>query len=140
MLSVASSMIAPRTNQTLLTERPAPKIPRWMRMVAPVVSIFRTKSRDDTELNRELRSLLSDVTNCNDRSALKSLLGNPDYAMIGTLYGQTDPDGTEQRPDLVECYSRGRLNVELWFRDNRLWRTVGFLMPTSWDFVCGIEP
>ena len=133
-------MIAPRPNQKLLTERPSPNIPTWMRLVAPAVSLLRRKSRDDTDLNRELQSLLSTVTNCADRKELEHLLGLPDYVMSGELHGQTTPDGAEQRPDLVECYSLGRLNVELWFRDNKLWQTIGFLMPTTWDFVCGIEP
>lgn len=132
-------MIAPRPDQTLLSERPSRPLPMWMRVVAPMVSIFRTNSRDDAGLNSDLQSLLAKVTHCRDRAELEELLGPPDYALAGDYYGRTEPDGTELHPDLVECYSCGRLNIELWFRDNAVWHTIGFLMPTNWDFACGIE-
>lgn len=109
-------------------------------MVAPFVALFRSKSRDDSNLDAELRALLSTVNDCGDRDALERLLGPPSYAMTGELYGQTDADGTELHPDFVECYARGRINIELWFRNNTVWQTIGYVMPTPWDFVCGIEP
>lgn len=110
-----------------------------MRMAAPIVAPFRTKSRDDSGLNAQLKALLSSVAKCATREELEHLLGLPSYAMNGELFGQTNPDGAKQHPDLVECYARGRINIELWYRDNRVWQTVGYLMPTAWDFVCGIE-
>ena len=69
-----------------------------MRLVAPAVSLLRRKSRDDTDLNRELQSLLSTVTNCVDRKELEHLLGLPDYVMSGELHGQTTPDALNNGP------------------------------------------
>lgn len=133
-------MINPQSNLKVFTERPSPHISRWMRVVAPVVCFLRIRSKDEDSLDQELQTLLSNVSKCNDRAELELLLGPPDYAMSGECFGQTDLDGVEQKPDLVECYSRGRLHVELWFRRKAVWQSIGFVMPATWDFVCGIEP
>lgn len=131
-------MITPRENLELRTERPPLECGALVRLLRPLGGLFRCLySRDDEPLNAKLQTLLSDVSECADSTQIESLLGQPDYAMVGDHFGTTTPDDKTIRPDSVECYSVGRLNVELWFRDGQLSQTIGYLMPTAWDFVVG---
>lgn len=132
-------MIAPLPNQSLLDERPRPKIPIWMQMVAPLAAILRSSPRNDSALEAALRNLLSEVNRRDNRTQLDGLLGTPNYVLSGELFGQAAIGSAPTCPDLVECYSRGRLHVELWFRDGQVCQVVGFLMPTTWELLSGRE-
>ena len=129
-------MIAPLENIELLTERPPLSLGVFYRFLRPFRSMMRRfDQRNDDALNQELSALLSDVSLCESRDDLEALLGRPNYAMVGSAFGTSSREGVTTHPDLVECYTRGRLCVDLWFRDGRLDQHMGYLMPTAWDVL-----
>ena len=44
-------------------------------------------------------------------------------------------DGTQQVPDLIECYESEGCCIDLWFKEDRLVNVSGFVKPTAWDYV-----
>ncbi|MDM4019568.1 hypothetical protein [Roseiconus lacunae] len=119
-------MITPLKGKRLRTERPYPpqsplkRLGSWLRGDSK-------KSND--ELERELLALLEHVQKCQQREELNDLVGDPDYVMAGTLFASEGADGKTVTPDLVECYSRSRLTIELWFRDGVIMKSIGYVMP-----------
>ena len=119
-------MITPLEGLRVLQERPYP----YQSLTKRFYNLFtRDSYRSETALESDLRELLERVSNCRSRSQLTTLLGNPDYTIDGSLFGTQTPDGTTESPDIVECYSRSRLTVELWFRAGRHEQTIGYIVP-----------
>ena len=119
-------MITPLKGQKLRMERPYPPQSLLKRLG---VWLRGDSAKSDDELERELFELLEHVRKCQKRVELNDLVGVPDYVMAGTLFASQDADRRKVTPDLVECYSRSRLTIELWFRDGAIMQTIGYVMP-----------
>ena len=121
-------MIAPLNRLRVLEERPyRPK--RWSKRFCEWLKCY--KSKTEGVLEAELQALLENVSRCRTRAEIDGLLGRPDYAINGRLFESQGVNGETQNPDVVECYSKGKLAVELWFRDGSLWVIIGYVLPQS---------
>jgi hypothetical protein len=119
-------MIAPLSGLRVLDERPyRPK--RWSKRLGEWLKGYESES--ERELEVELQALLENVSRCKDRTEIAELLGRPVYAINGRSFGSQAMIGETQNSDVVECYSKARLAVELWFRDGRPWQTIGYVLP-----------
>ena len=83
---------------------------------------------------------LDQLARCRGREELEQLLGRPVYAVDGESCGAVLGDGTEEIPDLIECYESDGCCIDLWFKDDRLVDVSGFVKPTVWDFVLAGGP
>lgn len=119
-------MIAPLNPLRVLDERPyRPK--RWSKRFFEWLK--RYESTAESLLDAELQALLENLSRCRTRAEIDELLGRPDYAINGRSFESRGVSGETHNPDFVECYSRGRLAVELWFRDGRIWQIIGYVLP-----------
>jgi len=87
-------------------------------------AIFRQRT-----LERRVNEKLHEVSNCRHRPEIEQLLGKPRYAVSGEVCDPPD------RPDSIECYESEGCCIDLWFKNNRLQNTSGFVKPTLWDMV-----
>lgn len=85
---------------------------------------------------------LEQMERCRGRQELEQVLGEPVYAVSGESCGAVLDDGTQESPDLIECYESEGCCVDLWFKDDQLVDVSGFVKPTVWDYVLagGAEP
>lgn len=94
-------------------------------LLRPIVILWlplRQKSMD-----ARVNSKLDEVANCRHRAELEELLGKPVYAVSGEVCDTPD------RPDVIECYESEGCCIDLWFKNDRLQNTSGFVKPTLWD-------
>ncbi len=123
--------LAPVAGLPLLAARPPLQTGglRLVRCLAglfrPIVIIWRVFSQKTLE--SRVNEKLDELKTCRKREDLQRLLGEPRYVVDGAVCG------TEDRPDLIECYESEGCCIDLWFKDNRLVNTSGFVKPTLWD-------
>ena len=57
--------------------------------------------------------------------------------MIGKPLYAVNPEacGKQSLADLIECYESNGCCIDLWFKNDRLQSTSGFVKPTLWDMV-----
>ncbi len=80
-------------------------------------------------MESRVNAKLDKVGNCRQRGELEQLLGKPAYVVSGEAAGAANP------PDLIECYESEGCCIDLWFKNDRLVDTSGFVKPTLWDMV-----
>ncbi len=78
---------------------------------------------------------LDAMETCRGREELQQVIGEPVYAVSGETCGAVLGDGTQQPPDLIECYESEGCCIDLWFKNDRLVNVSGFVKPTVWDYV-----
>jgi hypothetical protein len=78
---------------------------------------------------------LDQMEQCRGREELLQVIGQPVYAVSGESCGAVLDDGTQDRPDVIECYESEGCCIDLWFKNDRLINVSGFVKPTVWDFV-----
>lgn len=121
-------MIAPISGLRILDERPYPP-KRLLKRIRERLINYHLET--DDQLEADLQTLLELVKKCRDRTELSCLLGQPDYAISGKRFGWESGAEKMLRPDVVECYSKSRLAVELWYRDEELCQVIGYVLPLS---------
>ncbi len=87
--------------------------------------------RTEMELGAELDSLFRRVCSCQDRRHLQKLLGRPDFAVAGMSYQIEEKDGQTIAPDIVECYSVSRMQIEIWYYQGHVMSMTAFLVPRT---------
>jgi len=76
---------------------------------------------------------LDEMERCRGREELEQVIGEPVYAVSGETCGAVLDEGTQESPDLIECYESEGCCIDLWFKDDRLVNVSGFVKPTVWD-------
>ena len=76
---------------------------------------------------------LDELARCRGREELEQLLGRPGYAVDGKTCGAMLEGGTQETPDLIECYESEGCCIDLWFKDDQLVDASGFVKPSRWD-------
>ncbi len=113
---------------------------KWLRLVRLCVVVFRPmvclwlaiRQRKKVAL---VNAKLDELARCRGREELEQLLGRPVYAVDGKSCGALLEGGTQETPDLIECYESEGCCIDLWFKDDQLVDVSGFVKPTAWDFV-----
>ena len=85
------------------------------------------------KLEALVNAKLDEMERCRGREELQQVIGEPVYAVSGESCGAVLDDGTEESPDLIECYESDGCCIDLWFKDDRLVNVSGFVKPTVWD-------
>jgi hypothetical protein len=80
-----------------------------------------------------VNAMLDQIAQCRDREEYRQYLGDPLYAVSGPSCGAVLGDGSQEAPDLIECYEWAGCCIDLWFKGDRLVSTSGFVKPTVWD-------
>ena len=75
---------------------------------------------------------------CTSREELETLLGPPTYALTGSAYRLTGPDGSTHSPERVETYARDRVAVNLLFNADGTRETIAFVLWSPWDLAVGL--
>ncbi len=78
---------------------------------------------------------LDAIAGCRRREDLERILGPPVYAIEGSRLETDDSAEPFDRPDLIECYESEGCCIDLWFKNDRLVDTSGFVKPTLWDVI-----
>jgi hypothetical protein len=86
-------------------------------------------------MSTRVNEKLAAVAECRRRDELEQILGPPLYAVNGENAGVVRPDGSQDSPDLIECYESEGCCIDLWFKDDRLIDMSGFVKPTVWDMA-----
>jgi DNA-directed RNA polymerase subunit RPC12/RpoP len=87
------------------------------------------------KLEALVNAKLDEMAWCRGREELIRVIGEPLYAVGGKSCGAVLGDGTQESPDVIECYESEGCCIDLWFKDDRLVSVSGFVKPTVWDFV-----
>ena len=122
-------MIEPKPDLIPLDERPAVRVPRWIRLACALTRPVVDRWADKRGLQFDVSAgrLEDDIRRCETRGELERLLGPPRYCLAGHLFRLGD-----ESPDLVECYTKGGYSVDILFRNGAVWEIVVGLAPTRW--------
>ena len=80
-------------------------------------------------LERRVNAKMERIADCRRREALEEVLGKPLYAVSGEVC-----DGPDA-PDLIECYESEGCCIDLWFKNDCLVTTTGFVKPMVWEVM-----
>jgi hypothetical protein len=127
----------PDCNPPVLAERP-PLDLSGLRLARLCVLLFRPvvcpwrwfrQQKKEALVNAKL----DQIARCRRPEELRQLLGEPLYVVSGQRCDGLLGDAIQQRPDLIECYESEGCCIDLWFKNDRLINTSGFVKPTVWD-------